>query len=120
MPGLGQQAHDFDRNFALDLDDVALLHHPELQFVVSATNANGSCQGRSSRTETVRVINEDANAALLKWCSEMDTKRERAVVFFDSFGASVEWKVIKGNSSHRGSGLVDSISVRRDKPDARE
>jgi len=43
----------------------------------------------------IQVINDDANAALLQWCQGMDTRRERAVVFLDPFGASVEWKVIE-------------------------
>jgi len=42
----------------------------------------------------ITIINEDANTALLRWCAELDTKKERAVVFLDPFGASVEWKVI--------------------------
>jgi three-Cys-motif partner protein len=43
----------------------------------------------------IQIINEDANVALLKWCSTLDRERERAVVFLDPFGASVEWKVIR-------------------------
>jgi three-Cys-motif partner protein len=43
----------------------------------------------------IAVLNEDANTALLKWCEELDTKHQRAVVFLDPFGASVEWKVIE-------------------------
>lgn len=42
----------------------------------------------------VDVINEDANSGLLKWCHNLDTGRERAVVFLDPFGASVKWEVI--------------------------
>src|SRR5271157_4364121 len=30
-----------------------------------------------------------------KWCAEMDSQKERAVVFLDPFGASVEWSVIE-------------------------
>jgi three-Cys-motif partner protein len=45
-------------------------------------------------THEITIINEDANTALLKWCAELDTRKERAVVFLDPFGASVEWKVI--------------------------
>ncbi|MGB6688192.1 MAG: three-Cys-motif partner protein TcmP [Terracidiphilus sp.] len=41
------------------------------------------------------VVNDDANLALLKWCQQMDTRSERAVVFLDPFGASVEWTVIE-------------------------
>ncbi len=43
----------------------------------------------------IKILNQDANAALLQWCAEMDTRRQRAVVFLDPFGASVEWDVIK-------------------------
>jgi three-Cys-motif partner protein len=43
---------------------------------------------------TINVINDDANAALLSWCGSMDTRRERAVIFLDPFGASVDWNVI--------------------------
>ena len=45
-------------------------------------------------SRTIDVINDDANAALLQWCIEMNTQRERSVVFLDPFGASVEWNVI--------------------------
>ena len=43
----------------------------------------------------IKIINKDDNVALLSWCEALDTHRERAVVFLDPFGASVEWKVIK-------------------------
>ena len=42
----------------------------------------------------IKIINEDANTALLSWCAQLDTKKERAVMFLDPFGACVEWKVI--------------------------
>lgn len=43
----------------------------------------------------IKIICEDANTALLNWCKQLDTKRARAVVFLDPFGASIEWKVIE-------------------------
>jgi three-Cys-motif partner protein len=43
----------------------------------------------------IDVVNDDANAALLKWCVGLNTRQERAVVFLDPFGASVEWNVIE-------------------------
>jgi three-Cys-motif partner protein len=43
----------------------------------------------------IKIVNDDANAALLKWCQELDTKHQRAVIFLDPFGASVEWSVIE-------------------------
>ena len=42
----------------------------------------------------MKIINKDANGALLEWCRNLDPKRERAVVFLDPFGASVKWEVI--------------------------
>lgn len=53
----------------------------------------------------IDVINDDANAALLKWCEGMDTKCERAVVFLDPFGASVEWRVIESIAQTRAVDL---------------
>jgi len=44
---------------------------------------------------TVKILNTDANEALLEWCRSLDSKRERAVVFLDPFGASVKWEVIE-------------------------
>lgn len=43
----------------------------------------------------VTVIKGDANEQLKKWCSQMDTKKERAVVFLDPFGAQVDWSAIE-------------------------
>jgi three-Cys-motif partner protein len=49
-------------------------------------------KGHSSRN--IKIMNEDANSAILKWCRKLDTRRQRAVVFLDPFGASVRWEVI--------------------------
>lgn len=46
-------------------------------------------------SRNIDVVNDNADAALLKWCREMDPRRERAVIFLDPFGAAVEWNVIK-------------------------
>lgn len=53
----------------------------------------------------IDVINEDANSALLKWCSNLNTEGERAVVFLDPFGAAVEWKVISALAKTRAVDL---------------
>lgn len=45
-------------------------------------------------SRNVTIINEDANTALLGWCSSLNMKRQRAVVFLDPFGASVKWQVV--------------------------
>ena len=45
-------------------------------------------------TRRIEIIKEDANAAILKWCGQLNTRRERAVVFLDPFGACVNWEAI--------------------------
>lgn len=42
----------------------------------------------------VDVRNEDANSGLVRWCNDLDTEKERAVVFLDPFGASVKWEAM--------------------------
>jgi three-Cys-motif partner protein len=41
-----------------------------------------------------RVMSDDANAFLRKWCAETDWKKHRAVVFLDPYGMSVDWDTI--------------------------
>lgn len=78
----------------------ALEVEPPFDHYVFIEKDTGKCEelaelSRSYPNRQIVIINEDANAALLNWCEEMDTKRERAVVFLDPFGASVDWKVIE-------------------------
>ena len=77
----------------------ALEVEPPFHHYVFIEKDSGKCKELSELTEEfsdrdINIVNEDANVALLKWCSEMDTKHERAVVFLDPFGASVEWNAI--------------------------
>ena len=37
----------------------------------------------------------DSNTALCAWCGERDWRRERAVVFLDPFGLTVEWTTVQ-------------------------
>lgn len=53
----------------------------------------------------IDIRTDDANEALLKWCEEMDTRRERAVVFLDPFGANVEWRAIEAIANTRAVDL---------------
>jgi len=46
------------------------------------------------RNRNVKILNDDANNALLAWCRNLDLRRERAVVFLDPFGASVKWDTV--------------------------
>jgi three-Cys-motif partner protein len=74
----------------------------------------------------IDVVNEDANVALLKWCQRMDTRRERAVVFLDPFGASVEWNVVSTIANTKAVdlwilfpyGAVNRLLTRDRKPSA--
>lgn len=47
----------------------------------------------------IRLSNEDANVFLQRWCKTLDTRRNRAVVFLDPFGANVSWKTIQAIAS---------------------
>jgi three-Cys-motif partner protein len=53
----------------------------------------------------IKVVNDDANTALSEWCRQLDTKHQRAVVFLDPFGASVEWRVIEAIAGTRAVDL---------------
>ncbi len=96
FPELAEAEEEFRKGSAhRALEVEAPFHH----YVFVEKDA-GKCEELKTLAEEfpdrdVRIINDDANHALLKWCAEMDTKRERAVVFLDPFGASVQWRVIK-------------------------
>jgi three-Cys-motif partner protein len=74
----------------------------------------------------IEIVNEDANNAILGWCRSLDSKRERAVVFLDPFGASVKWKVIVALGQTRAVDLwvlfpysaINRMLVRDSKPPA--
>jgi three-Cys-motif partner protein len=72
----------------------------------------------------ITIVNEDANSALMKWCKNLDTRRQRAVVFLDPFGASVHWNVIAALGQTRAVDLwvlfpyiaINRMLTRRRKP----
>jgi three-Cys-motif partner protein len=85
----------------------ALEVEPPFDHYVFVEKDAGKCKELESLAEefpdrNVRIVNDDANDALLRWCKAMDTKRDRAVVFLDPFGASVEWKVIEALADTQG------------------
>jgi three-Cys-motif partner protein len=63
----------------------------------------GLCAEFASRK--VSLIKSDANDALLDWCARLDRSCERAVVFLDPFGASVEWRTLECLASTRAVDL---------------
>ena len=76
--------------------------------------------------KAIKIINDDANNALLQWCRQLNKGQERAVVFLDPFGASVEWKVISALGRTRAVDLwilfpffaVNRMLIRNRKPPA--
>lgn len=80
---------------------------------------------KQAQAKNVTVINEDANSAILKWCKKLNTKRERAVVFLDPFGAAVKWEVISALAKTRAVDLwmlfpysaINRMLIRDRKPD---
>jgi three-Cys-motif partner protein len=78
----------------------ALEVEPPFHHYVFIEKDSGKCEElealkKEFPNHDITIINDDANTALLNWCAELDTKNERAVVFLDPFGASVERKVIE-------------------------
>ena len=47
------------------------------------------------KADRIKIVNEDANSALQKFCAERDWKKCRAVVFLGPFGNQVEWATIE-------------------------
>ncbi|MBI3373375.1 MAG: three-Cys-motif partner protein TcmP [Betaproteobacteria bacterium] len=45
--------------------------------------------------ERSEIVLEDANTWLQKWCAGQDWRLQRAVVFLDPYGMSVEWRTIE-------------------------
>jgi three-Cys-motif partner protein len=43
----------------------------------------------------LKIIQDDANVYLRKWCNEVDWRKTRAVVFLDPYGMQVEWATIE-------------------------
>ncbi len=80
---------------------------------------------KRTQSRNIAVINDDANGAILKWCLSLDTKRQRAVVFLDPFGASVKWEVIRALGKTRAVDLwvlfpysaINRMLIRHRKPD---
>jgi three-Cys-motif partner protein len=68
------------------------------KYVFIERSANKCAELRAIAAEfssrQITILNEDANTAMLKWCKGLNSQRERAVVFLDPFGASVNWNVI--------------------------
>lgn len=53
----------------------------------------------------IDIEKADANTFLLRWCSETDWDRNRAVVFLDPYGMQVEWKTVECMARTKGIDL---------------
>lgn len=60
---------------------------------------------KSHPEKTIEIKQADANSFLESWCRETDWKRNRAVVFLDPFGTSVDWQTIESIARTRAIDL---------------
>jgi three-Cys-motif partner protein len=106
IPSLAEAEEEFRKGSvrrALEVD-------PPFHHYVFVKRDRGKCEELSIlRNEfpnrNIDVVNDDANVALLKWCLEMDPKRQRAVIFLDPFGAAVEWNLIEAIAKTKAADL---------------
>ena len=77
------------------------LEYPFDQYVFIEKNARhaarlGSLRKGYPRLDAhIHVLEGDANEVLATWCGNLNTRRERAVVFLDPYGMQVEWPTIE-------------------------
>lgn len=88
----------------------ALEIEPPFDEYVFIEKSAGKCRelrGIANRlpSRNIKIVNEDANSAILKWCQNLNPLRQRAVVFLDPFGASVRWEVISALGQTRAVDL---------------
>ena len=48
-----------------------------------------------SKADQISICEEDANSFLQRWCHEMDWAANRAVLFLDPYGMSVDWTTLE-------------------------
>lgn len=125
IPGIAEAEEEFRKGSVRRALEVK---PPFDKYVLIEKNAKKCCELKALAAEfhekQIEVIKEDANSALLKWCGDLDTRRERAVVFLDPFGASVEWSVISALAKTRAVDLwilfpyfaINRMLVRNRKP----
>jgi three-Cys-motif partner protein len=107
LPGLHENEEEFRKGSvrrALEVDP------PFDKYVFIEKNAKKCIELEFIAAEftgrrTVKVVHDDANSGLLRWCKNLDARQERAVVFLDPFGASVRWEVISALAQTRAVDL---------------
>ena len=48
-----------------------------------------------SGSRNIKVVQEDANSYLQRWCRETNWRSSRAVIFLDPYGMQVKWKTLQ-------------------------
>ncbi len=76
---------------ALDIRDKSF---DQLVFIEEDPERSESLKGLSPEHRDIRIINDDANVALPKFCAAM-SGRDRAVVFLDPFKTEVSWGTVE-------------------------
>ncbi len=56
---------------------------------------NKLCLSYRSKYDNIKIFHNDANEFIQSWCGDMDWQLNRAVMFLDPYGMSVEWKTIE-------------------------
>ena len=125
IPGIAEAEEEFRKGSVRRALEVK---PPFDKYVLIEKNAKKCCELNALAAEfpekQIEVIKEDANSALLKWCENLNARRDRAVVFLDPFGASVEWNVISALAKTRAVDLwilfpyfaINRMLVRNRKP----
>jgi three-Cys-motif partner protein len=59
--------------------------------------------------DRVQIVNGDCNTILQSWCGRMDWSKDRAIVFLDPYGMSVDWQTVQilGRAGIGKNGAVD-------------
>lgn len=48
-----------------------------------------------TKSSQISIVQDEANVFLQRWCTEMNWQRNRAIIFLDPYGMSVEWKTVE-------------------------
>lgn len=80
---------------------IALEVHPEFdRYLFIETNAakvadlEGLRANHADKSSRIQILSDDANSALMRFAQDTDWLTNRAVVFLDPYGMSVEWSTI--------------------------
>jgi three-Cys-motif partner protein len=74
---------DFDRYIFIEVD------------ADKAEDLNALRVQHADKSDRIRIVRENANGALMRFARETDWDSNRAVVFLDPYGMSVEWSTIE-------------------------